>query len=100
MDSTIIAALIGLAGVILGAILKAVLPGSRVANWMTGKSPNHILLGKWQSSWGPLPNGPVKYSEALEITKQSGQRISGFITPNKMNSRISGRSKGNTTDTF
>ena len=78
MDSTVIAAIIGFAGGIVVTILKAVLSGSRFTNWMKGRESN--LIGKWQSIWGPLPNKEVKYKELLEITKQSSQRIEGFIT--------------------
>lgn len=79
MDNTILAALIGIVGIIIGAILNSLLPGSKFANWLAGKSRNHTLIGTWDSIWGPLPNGPTKYQELMVITKQSGQRIKGFI---------------------
>ncbi|MBI3599641.1 MAG: hypothetical protein HY097_03240 [Nitrospinae bacterium] len=88
MDSTIVAALIGIAGIVIGAILKEVLPASRFIRFLSGKPMRHSIIGNWKSSWGRLPNGPVKYHELLKITKQSGDFIRGTITreeePNKL----------------
>lgn len=82
MDDKIIAALIGLVGIVVGAILKEVLPNSKLVNWLSGKPTRHNLTGEWVSSWGPLPNGPVKYQEVLEIERQRGDKVWGKITKN------------------
>ena len=77
MNPTIIAAIIGVLGVFIGAVLKEVLPGSLVVQWFSRTPKNHNLIGDWKSSWGPLPDGPLAYHEVLTIHRQRGVNISG-----------------------
>lgn len=79
MNATIIAALIGLAGIIIGAILKEVLPGSLVVQWFSRTAKGHNLVGEWDSSWKTLPDGQLTYHEVLKIDRQRGVRISGTV---------------------
>jgi hypothetical protein len=87
MDPAVIAALIGLVGVALGAVLREVLPGSVPVAWLSGKPRGNRIVGKWRSSWGPLPEGPARFSEEVTFTHQRGDRLEGHITrqeePNK-----------------
>jgi hypothetical protein len=75
MNSTIIAAIIGLVGIVVGAILKEVLPK------LLSRGPKgHSLLGDWDSSWGPFPSGPLTQYETLTIHQQRGFTIAGTST--------------------
>jgi hypothetical protein len=73
---TVIAAIIGLLGVIVGAFLNATLPMLIQSFGRTAK--RHSLVGEWDSSWGKLPHGPLEHHEILKITKQHGVEVSGI----------------------
>lgn len=79
MDSTTAAAILGFIGVVLGAFLQAILPGSRLLYWLTSKRPYHSLIGDWNSHWGPLPEGPVQQCEVLTVAGQRGVKVWGSI---------------------
>ena len=79
MDPAIIASIVGLIGIIVGAVLRETLPGFRVVMWLSGKPTRHALMGSWKSSWGPLPTGPAQHHEVLTVTRQRGDRIWGTI---------------------
>ena len=87
MDSDVTAALIGVAGVAIGAVLNNVLPESSLMRWLSGKPSRASLKGRWRSAWGPLPEGPVKFEEILIISRQRGEKVWGVIDresePNK-----------------
>jgi hypothetical protein len=78
MNPTVLAAIIGVVGVALGALLKEFLPV--IIAKLKPKDQVHNLVDDWMSSWGPLPNGPAKYSEDLRIYEQDGYEIKGEAT--------------------
>lgn len=80
MEPVVTAALIAAAGAVAGAVVQAVVPGSSMMGWLKGRSTPHRLLGTWDSAWGPLPAGPVRYHELITITSQRGLRLRGFAT--------------------
>ncbi len=86
MNPTIITSLIGVGGAIIGAIIGAilnhVLPDSKFVQWFKSKSGRHSLVADWKSSWGPLPEGPLKYQETVKIYRQRGFDIWGTATRN------------------
>ena len=88
MDPVILAALIGVVGVIIGAVLQAALPGSTLVARLSGKPKGHSLVGAWKSSWGPLPGGPPNSSEHLTISRQRGDRLWGHITRDEELDRV------------
>jgi hypothetical protein len=72
MSPTIVAALIGLIGISLGAVLNEVLP-----RWLMRGPKGHSLLGDWDSSWGPYPEGPLNQREILTIESHRGDQVTG-----------------------
>jgi hypothetical protein len=72
MNPTIVAALVGLLGIPLGVVLKEMLP-----RWLSRGPKGHSLLGDWDSSWGPYPEGPLNQHEILTIESQHGFQIFG-----------------------
>ena len=87
MDSQIIAAIIGLGGTAVGAVLAHVLPNTQLFHRLSNETRHHSLLGSWHSTWGPMPSGPTKYEEDFIVTKQRGQRVEGYITHAPMPNR-------------
>src|SRR5262249_40587744 len=79
MTTTVQSGLFGLGGVVLGAILKAVLPEGSISG-MIRRGPSHVLLGRWDSGWGPLPVGPVRHHEVIEFKRHRGSRVFGTAT--------------------
>lgn len=80
METEIVAALIGVAGTVAGAVFGHILPTTRLFHRLSSKTQHHSLLGSWVSSWGPLPDGPVEHHETLTVTKQRGDAVEGQIT--------------------
>ena len=83
MDPRVSAAVIGVAGAIIGAFLNAWL-----LHWQPfSRRPKHDVRGQWKSSWGPLPKGPVNHSGLLTVEEQRDSYIKGTIsvpdTPNR-----------------
>lgn len=76
MDKDWLIAIMGL----LGAVLGLWIPTLRGYQRLLSRFRHHSLVGIWNSAWGPLPSGPTKHEEILEVSKQSGQRIEGHIT--------------------
>ena len=74
MNSTIIAALIGFAGVIITAIFT---PGSVLLDLLKRSPKLHNIKGAWLSFWGPTQSSKNKYSEDIIITNQKGLEIKG-----------------------
>lgn len=66
--------------VILGGVLREVLPGSKLIALLTGKRSGHRIVGAWESTWGEPPDGPFNQKEKLVITKQGRERVSGYVT--------------------
>lgn len=66
-----------LVGAIIAAIVQTQLPPDLIPSIFTRKSGPNVLLGKWDSSWGPSAEEIEKEHETITITRQSGTRIWG-----------------------
>lgn len=71
---------VAIGGVVLGAILRELLPGSRLIAWLSRKPAGHNILGAWESTWGEPPSGPFNRKENLVVSTQRHERVSGYVT--------------------
>lgn len=98
MSTPVIVALIAAGTAIFVALLNKFLPDNILANLGKPKPPGRSLKGSWKSSWGPLPECALKYSEDVEIIKQNGYEILAKATRTENNIRrewdIQGRYDG------
>lgn len=75
MDTTIVAAIIGAAGAVIGAALKTVAPELRLL--VTGRlRTNADLLGTWKCTWTVSPDARAKYiDDIVTISKVRGEEF-------------------------
>jgi hypothetical protein len=66
--------------VVLGAILREILPGSRFVARLAGKPTGHNILGTWESTWGEPPDGPFDRKENLVVSTQRREHVAGYVT--------------------
>ena len=97
MSPEIVAALIGLAGSAIGGLATHFLPTLPLFHRLSSKTRHHSVVGDWDSSWGPLPSGPIKHTEFLRIEKQRGQQVEGYFEKDDLPNRrwhVEGRYDG------
>src|SRR2546427_3308599 len=77
MDTTVIAALIGAAGAVGGAVVKAVTP--ELKPLLTGKArANSDLVHRWNCRWSARPeNGGDNIDDVVTISKVWGEKFWG-----------------------
>ena len=78
------ALLVSLVAAVVGALVQAF--ASRFIDWWKERKNEKRqpaqpdIRGDWNSQWGPLPAGPLKYSEVIHITHQEGMKVAGWVS--------------------
>lgn len=87
MEPEIIAAIIGVLGALIAAVLGGVVGRSELIDRMRQGSKFWSLRGEWESTWQDLEAPHASFAEVLVIERQKGTRVYGYITmhdePNK-----------------
>jgi len=78
VDPTVVAAIIGASGVVVAAVVGALLGRSGFIDKLFGVGRSLRLLGQWDSRWHSNRTGD--HREMLFISRQRGARLSGYIT--------------------
>ncbi len=84
MESEVLAAIIAGSSAIVATIINKIFPDSIVGVFR--KIPHGgSLKGTWKSSWGPLPEGNLKYTETVKIIQQRGFEVKAIATRTENN---------------